>query len=93
MGNGAAPAFKTRLALGGGAAIILLAPLLAMGLTDEVTWTAFDFAAAALVLGAAAAAWEAAARLFRGLAARSVAGLLILLAAASVWAHGAVGVF
>lgn len=72
---------------------ILLIPLLAMQLTDQVNWTAFDFAVAGgLLLGAGLLgdlAWRKIGRRgYRIAAVIAVAAALLL-----VWAELAVGVF
>lgn len=73
------------------AALLLLLPLLAMVFTDAVRWGVEDFAAAALLLGAAGAGLELALRLSHGRRARLLAGAPILLATLLVWAELAVG--
>jgi predicted membrane channel-forming protein YqfA (hemolysin III family) len=45
------------------AVLLLLMPLLAMQVTDQVDWGVFDFVAAALLIGSAAFAWELALRM------------------------------
>ena len=73
-------------------AAALLAPLAAMQLTDEVRWTASDFAAAAALLGGGALLFEIAARRLPTARARWIAGGAIALVVALVWAEGAVGI-
>ncbi len=77
----------------GAAGAILLLPLLAMLVTEEMNWGLEDFAAAALLLGAAGLAVELAVRVVRGRRARVAAGLAILAALLLVWAELAVGLF
>lgn len=79
-----------RWAMWGAVAALLVAPLVAMRFTDEVNWTAADFAAAALLLGGAAALIEVAVRTLRTPAARAAAGVAILLALGLVWGELAV---
>ena len=72
--------------------LILAAPLIAMRVTPEVSWTASDFAGAALLLGALGLAIEAATRLRRPRA-RCLTIIAATAAVALVWAEGAVGLF
>lgn len=74
-------------------AMLLPVPLVAMRFTREVNWTAFDFAAAALLLGGGAALTELAARLLPRARDRVIAGIGIAAAVALVWIDGAVGLF
>ena len=81
-----------RLAAWSGAALVLLLPLVAMQFTDEVAWTAFDFAfAGALILGVGLA-YEAAVRMSRDIAYRAAVGVALAAALGLVWVTGAVGV-
>ncbi|MGH6965794.1 MAG: hypothetical protein ACREE0_15040 [Phenylobacterium sp.] len=81
-----------RLVLWGGAALALLAPLVAMQFTDEVAWTGFDFAfAGALMLGVGVA-YEAAVRVRRDIAYRAAVAVALAAALALVWVNGAVGI-
>lgn len=73
-------------------ASILMLPLVAMQLTDEVVWTAADFAAAGALLFGAGLAFALAARRARHAAYRSAAGIAIAAVLALVWAAAAVGV-
>jgi hypothetical protein len=77
----------------GAAGAILLLPLLAMLVTDEMAWGAEDFLAAALLFGSAGLAFELAVRVVRGRGARVAVGLAILAALLLVWAELAVGLF
>jgi hypothetical protein len=83
---------RVRMLAWGGAAALLLAPLVAMRFTNEVAWTASDFAAAAALLLGAGLALELLAQRARGsallLGGLAVVGVFLLL-----WAEGAVGVF
>lgn len=83
------PAATLRKAGWGLAAALLLAPALAMQVTEQVNWGAGDFLAAALLLGAAGLGLELAARLPRR--ARLAAGAAVLVAMLLVWAELAVG--
>lgn len=84
---------RLRVAIWSGIALVLLAPLVAMRFTDEVNWTGFDFAAAALLLGGAALAWEGVLRMRIGARTRALAGVGIAAVLLTVWAEGAVGIF
>jgi hypothetical protein len=91
IGQGAFRPGAWRVAAWSAAGLVLLAPLIAMGFTDEVAWTGGDFAAAALLLAGGgavveAAAWRSKAPMFRaGAVLAAAAGLLV------VWTSGAVG--
>jgi hypothetical protein len=81
-----------RLLTWGGAGLALLAPLVAMQVTDAVAWSGFDFAFAAALLGGAGLGVELAVRR-SGLAAYRI-GAVVALAAGLllVWINGAVGI-
>lgn len=72
---------------------LLLAPLVAMQFTQEVRWTGFDFAAAAVLMGTLGVLVEVTCRVVTRPIVRAavLAGLLAL--ALLVWAKGAVGLF
>jgi hypothetical protein len=72
-------------------AVLLLLPLVAMQLTDEVNWTAFDFVFAAALFGIVGLAFEFIVRKSRSLAYRFGAALAVVAAFLTVWANGAVG--
>ena len=82
-----------RLALWGGAALLLLLPWVAMRFTNEVDWDASDFAAMGALLAAACAACELAAWAMGRTSLRIVAWGAIALAFLLVWAELAVGLF
>lgn len=73
------------------AALLLLLPVAAMRFTEEVDWTAGDFAFAALLIGGVGAAFEGAIRASRSRAYHLGAALALGAAALTVWANGAVG--
>ncbi len=82
---------RWRIAYWGGAALLLLVPLAAMRFTDEVTWTAFDFAFAAVMFAVVGGVFELAVRLvpdrtYRAAVAVGLAAMFLL-----VWINGAVG--
>ncbi|WP_150131872.1 hypothetical protein [Sphingomonas carotinifaciens] len=72
---------------------LLLTPLIAMQLTQEVRWTGFDFAAAAVLMGTLGVFVEVACRVVIRPLARAAVLAVLLAAALLVWAEGAVGVF
>jgi len=72
---------------------LLVAPLIAMQFTSEVSWTAFDFAAMAALLTVAGLAVELLLSRLWTPAARITACLGILAVIAIVWVDGAVGIF
>ncbi|WP_295704750.1 hypothetical protein [uncultured Brevundimonas sp.] len=76
-----------------GVALVLLAPLIAMRFTDEVNWTAFDFAFAAVLLIGAGLLLELILWKARGAALRAGLALAVIAAVLLIWADGAVGVF
>ena len=93
MSGLASGAGRWRVAGWGAAAAILLLPLPAMLVTDEVNWGAEDFAAAALLLGSVGLAFEAAVRIVPGRGARVGIGIALLAMLLLVWAELAVGLF
>ncbi|SEK70744.1 hypothetical protein SAMN05216382_0960 [Sphingomonas palmae] len=95
MSVSAAPAPRTapRLAMWLVFAAILVAPLIAMRFTDQVNWTAFDFAAAAALLALLGLSVEAATRLLHRPLARRAAVAAAVVLVALIWAEGAVGIF
>jgi hypothetical protein len=70
---------------------LLLLPAIAMRFTDEVAWTAGDFAAATILLVGGGALFEVAVRTIGDRRRRALAGLAILGAVVLVWLQGAVG--
>lgn len=82
-----------RWLLWGGIAAVLLTPLIAMQFTDEVRWTAFDFAVAGGLLVGGAGFYELAVRLVRRPHLRALIAAALALAVLVIWAQGAVGIF
>lgn len=74
------------------AVLLLLVPLVAMQITDEVNWTASDFLVFALMLAAVGGGVELAARMTSNRAYRAGAALALLAAFLVLWANGAVGI-
>lgn len=83
---------KRPLLIAGAVAGILLIPFLAMQFTSEVSWNAMDFVIAAILLLGAGSAVEIILRLLKTRTSRLVAGLLVFLLLAIIWAELAVGI-
>lgn len=83
------------LRVGLATAMILLVPLVAMQFTREVTWSGFDFGAAAVLLaGAGFACLRTARRVARLRPWQQVLAVgAVAMAGAAVWVELAVGVF
>lgn len=82
-----------RRRLWGGAALLLLTPLVAMAFIPAINWGFEDVAIAAAMLLIAGAAIEATAWAATSPRVRAVAGLSIAAAFVLIWAHLAVGLF
>ena len=89
----ALPLPRAAARLAAGTALLLLVPLLAMQFTAEVAWAPGDFVAAAVLVFGAGMAWVLVARRLRTVRQRVVAGVLVALVLATVWAELAVGLF
>lgn len=76
----------------GGAAALLLLPLVAMQFTDEVDWTGADFIVMGVMLLAVCTAYEVAARIARNNAYMVAAALAAGACFLTVWANLAVGI-
>lgn len=74
-----------------GAALLLLLPLAAMQVSDEVAWGPGDFALAGTLVVGVGLAFEGAARASRDRAYRVAAGVALATALALVWLNLAVG--
>lgn len=81
-----------RIAVWGAIAALMLLPVIAMQFTDEVAWTAFDFAVMGVLLVGAGLALELAAWKIGGTRYRIVAGVAIIAVVLLIWAEGAVGI-
>jgi hypothetical protein len=73
-------------------ALLLMVPLVAMQFTDQVNWTAPDFAVAGALLFGAGVSFVLMARLADHAAHRLAAGLAVAAALMLVWANLAVGI-
>lgn len=76
----------------GAAGLILLLPLVAMRLTDEVNWTASDFLFAGLLLGSVGLILELAGRRTTDRTYRAAVGCAVAAAFLVIWSNGAVGI-
>lgn len=74
------------------AAGLLLLPLAAMAITDEVVWDAADFAILAVMLLAACGVYELVVRLTGSKAFRAAVGVAVVAAFILVWINLAVGI-
>lgn len=73
--------------------VLLIAPLVAMSFTTEVSWTPGDFVAAGALLSAMGLACELVARSRLKFTYKVLSSIGVVLLAATLWAQGAVGVF
>ena len=73
-------------------ALILLLPLLAMQVTDEVVWDLADFAIAGALLFGAGLTYELVARKMGSIAYRAAVGIAVATALLLVWMNLAVGI-
>jgi hypothetical protein len=83
---------RWRIAVWGTAALMLLLPLLAMQVTDEVDWDVADFAIFGAMLVGAGGTYELAARMTGNTAYRAAVGVAIAAAFILVWMNLAVGI-
>lgn len=89
--SGQGSAFNWRVVGWGAAGLVLLSPLVAMRLTDEVNWTASDFLFAGLLVGSVGLILELAVRRTTDRLYRAAAGCAVAAAFLTIWANGAVG--
>ena len=73
-------------------ATLLLVPLVAMQFTNELRWNAFDFVAAAILLGGTGCAYVLLARKLSRPLQRAIGGAVLALGLLLVWAQLAVGI-
>ncbi len=81
-----------RIALWGGAVVLLLLPLVAMQVSEEVQWGPLDFVLAGALLFGTALAFELAVRKSGSVAYRLAAGLALAATFLLIWVNLAVGV-
>ena len=74
------------------AVILLLLPLLAMQVTDEVVWNLADFLIAGGLLFGTGLTYELVARKMGGSAYRAAVGIAVVTGLLLVWVNGAVGI-
>ena len=83
---------RWRRAAWSAAALVLLAPLVAMQFTDEVNWTVSDFVFAGALMFGALGTYELAVRKTGNTAYRAAAGVALAATVLLLWANGAVGI-
>ncbi len=83
---------RWRIAAWSAAALLLLLPLFAMQVTDQVVWDVADFAFFGALLVGAGVTYELAARMTGNTAYRAAAGVALAAAFLLVWVNGAVGI-
>ena len=83
---------RWRIAAWAAAALILLLPLFAMQVTDQVVWDVADFAVFGALLVGASVTYDLAARMTGNTAYRSAVGVALAAAFILVWVNGAVGI-
>ncbi len=90
--GGGQRASRVRIAGWTAAALILLAPLIAMQFTGEVVWDVTDFVFFGLLLGGSGVALELATRKTGNSAYRTAIGLALAATFLIIWVNGAVGI-
>lgn len=83
---------RLRWVVWGGAALLLLLPLVAMRFTEDVKWTPVDFATMGAMLGLVCGAYELAVRVARNNAYVVAAGVAAAAAFLMAWINLAVGI-
>ncbi len=83
---------RWRVAARTAAGLLLLAPLPAMQVTEEVVWSAGDFLFAGILLGSVGAAYELTVRKTGNRAYRAAMGVALAAAFLLVWVNASVGV-
>ncbi len=83
---------RSRIAVWSAAAFILLLPLIAMQLTDEVAWEVADFAIFGALLVGAGLAIELVTRKTNNAAYRAAASVALAASFIVLWVNGAVGI-
>ncbi len=81
-----------RRGLWASAAALLVAPAIVMRFTDQVDWTAADFAVAAALLFGPLAAYTLLVRRIASMRRRAAIGLLLCAGVGLLWVNGAVGI-
>ena len=88
----ATAAYRSAVRIVLAAAFILLLPLLAMQITDEVVWDVADFAVAGILLVGTGLTYALAARKAGNIAYRAAVGVALAPALILLWLMGAVGI-
>lgn len=83
---------RWRIAMWGGAALLLMLPLVAMQFTREVNWDLSDFVAFGVMLTVACGTYELAARMTGNGAYRTAVGIAVATGFILVWINLAVGI-
>jgi hypothetical protein len=83
---------RWRIAAWGTAAALILLPLFAMQVTDEVNWDETDFAFASVLILGTGVTYELAVRMTRKSAYRAAVGVALAAAFILVWVNAAVGI-
>jgi hypothetical protein len=83
---------RWRIVAWGTAAALILLPLLAMQVTDEVAWDLADFAFAGTLVVGVGVTYELAARMTRNSAYRAAVAVALAAAFVLVWVNAAVGI-
>jgi hypothetical protein len=92
VNNEGRPGSKWRILAWGLGAALVLAPLLAMQVTDQVVWGPADFAIAAALVGGVGLAFDVAVRMTRNSAYRAGLGIALTAAFLLIWINLAVGI-
>lgn len=83
---------RWRIAAWSAAGMLLLLPLFAMQVTDQVVWDVTDFAILATLLAGVGVTFELAARKTKNKAHRFAVGVALAAAFILIWVNGAVGI-
>jgi len=76
-----------------GTGVILLIPLVAMLVSDEVQWSIWDFVIMGVLLLGAGLLYEFASRRLNSAPQRLLAGVIVAVAVLTIWVELAVGIF
>lgn len=90
--DGSGHAGRWRIARWGGAALLLLLPLVAMQFSDAMDWDETDFIVMGAMLAGACGIYELAAWMSRSAAYRAAVGVAVVAAFLLIWLNLAVGI-